>query len=85
VEADTVPPEVRDWLSMTFTRNAFSATRRRDNERVKFRSIVNVVRVGISLNRSVEILFNQFMLWEYQDFELKNCDLRQFVAVLILY
>lgn len=51
VEPDSVPREVREWLTMTFTRTSANARRRRGEERVKFRSVANAIRAGIMVDK----------------------------------
>lgn len=51
VEPDSVPREVREWLTMTFTRTAVISHRQRGDERFKFRSVANAIRAGIMVDR----------------------------------
>lgn len=51
-EAETlrsVPHEVRDWLTMTFTRSLTNMKRSQD--RLHFRSVANAIRAGIVVDR----------------------------------
>jgi calcium/calmodulin-dependent 3',5'-cyclic nucleotide phosphodiesterase len=50
VEPDAVPNEVRNWLSMTFTR---SVTNMKKNveEKPKFKSVAQAIRAGIMVDR----------------------------------
>ena len=49
VGPDAVPPEVREWLSQTFSKP--SSTPRERGDRPKFRSVAHVVRAGIIVNK----------------------------------
>ncbi|KAM6178015.1 dual specificity calcium/calmodulin-dependent 3',5'-cyclic nucleotide phosphodiesterase 1A isoform 2-T2 [Rhynchocyon petersi] len=50
IESDSVPLEVRDWLASTFTRK-MGMTKRKPEEKPKFRSIVHAVQAGIFVER----------------------------------
>lgn len=50
VQPDAVPPEVREWLASTFTRQ-LGVTRRRADEKPKFRSVAHAIRAGIFVDR----------------------------------
>ncbi|XP_023245118.1 calcium/calmodulin-dependent 3',5'-cyclic nucleotide phosphodiesterase 1-like [Copidosoma floridanum] len=50
VQPDAVPPEVREWLASTFTRQ-LATTRRRADEKPKFRSVAHAIRAGIFVDR----------------------------------
>ena len=50
VEPDSVPNEVRNWLSMTFTRSVTSMKKKID-EKVKFKSVAQAIRAGIMVDR----------------------------------
>ncbi|XP_068084842.1 dual specificity calcium/calmodulin-dependent 3',5'-cyclic nucleotide phosphodiesterase 1A [Anabrus simplex] len=50
VQPDAVPPEVREWLASTFTRQ-LGTTRRKADEKPKFRSVANAIRAGIFVDR----------------------------------
>ncbi|XP_030436623.1 calcium/calmodulin-dependent 3',5'-cyclic nucleotide phosphodiesterase 1A isoform X5 [Gopherus evgoodei] len=50
IQSDSVPLEVRDWLASTFTRK-MGMTKRRPEEKPKFRSIVHAVQAGIFVER----------------------------------
>lgn len=53
VEEDRVPHEVRDWLTMTFTRTAAANAPRptTDEKQLKFRSVAHAIRAGIVVDR----------------------------------
>ena len=54
VEPDGVPREVRDWLTMTFTRTtASNSTQRHADDKLKFRSVAHAIRAGIMVDRCV--------------------------------
>nr|CAD7198413.1 unnamed protein product [Timema douglasi] len=50
VQPDAVPPEVREWLASTFTRQ-LATTRRKNDEKPKFRSVAHAIRAGIFVDR----------------------------------
>ncbi|CAG0892045.1 unnamed protein product [Cyprideis torosa] len=50
VEAEAVPPEVRAWLTSTFTRQA-QISKRRPEDKPRFRSVANAIRAGIFVDR----------------------------------
>ncbi|XP_075385573.1 dual specificity calcium/calmodulin-dependent 3',5'-cyclic nucleotide phosphodiesterase 1A [Tenrec ecaudatus] len=50
IESDSVPTEVRDWLASTFTRK-MGGTKRKAEEKPRFRSIVHAVQAGIFVER----------------------------------
>lgn len=50
VQPDAVPPEVREWLASTFTRQ-LATSRRRTDEKPKFRSVAHAIRAGIFVDR----------------------------------
>ncbi|CAL4145507.1 unnamed protein product, partial [Meganyctiphanes norvegica] len=50
VEPDAVPPEVREWLASTFTRQ-LTNNRRKTDEKPRFRSVANAIRAGIFVER----------------------------------
>ncbi|XP_037917803.1 calcium/calmodulin-dependent 3',5'-cyclic nucleotide phosphodiesterase 1-like isoform X3 [Hermetia illucens] len=50
VQPDAVPPEVREWLASTFTRQ-LATTRRKTDEKPKFRSVAHAIRAGIFVDR----------------------------------
>lgn len=50
VQPDAVPPEVREWLASTFTRQ-LGTTRRKNDEKPKFRSVAHAIRAGIFVDR----------------------------------
>lgn len=47
---DAVPPEVREWLASTFTRQLVT-TRKRTEEKPKFRTVAHAIRAGIFVDR----------------------------------
>lgn len=50
VQPDAVPPEVREWLASTFTRQ-LATTRRKNDEKPRFRSVAHAIRAGIFVDR----------------------------------
>ncbi|XP_040828068.1 calcium/calmodulin-dependent 3',5'-cyclic nucleotide phosphodiesterase 1A isoform X2 [Ochotona curzoniae] len=50
IQTDSVPLEVRDWLASTFTRK-MGMTKKKPEEKPKFRSIVHAVQAGIFVER----------------------------------
>ncbi|XP_066902367.1 dual specificity calcium/calmodulin-dependent 3',5'-cyclic nucleotide phosphodiesterase 1 isoform X2 [Halyomorpha halys] len=50
VQPDAVPPEVREWLTATFTRQV-GPTKRRSEEKPKFKSVAHAIRAGIFVDR----------------------------------
>ncbi|GFT24959.1 hypothetical protein NPIL_336581 [Nephila pilipes] len=50
VQPDAVPPEVREWLASTFTRQ-MSTTRRKSEDKLRFRSVAHAIRAGIMVDR----------------------------------
>lgn len=50
VQPDAVPPEVREWLASTFTRQ-LNTTRKKSDEKPKFRSVAHAIRAGIFVDR----------------------------------
>ncbi|XP_048201094.1 calcium/calmodulin-dependent 3',5'-cyclic nucleotide phosphodiesterase 1A isoform X1 [Perognathus longimembris pacificus] len=50
IQTDSVPSEVRDWLASTFTRK-MGMTKKKPEEKPKFRSIVHAVQAGIFVER----------------------------------
>jgi len=50
VQPDAVPPEVREWLASTFTRQ-LATTRKRSDEKPRFRSVAHAIRAGIFVDR----------------------------------
>ncbi|KAA8579294.1 hypothetical protein FQN60_007084, partial [Etheostoma spectabile] len=50
IQSDSVPSEVRDWLSSTFTRQR-RLMLRRNEDKPRFRSIVHAVQAGIFVER----------------------------------
>ena len=51
VETETVPQEVREWLSLTFTRSTSNVKRRDSNDKVRFKSVAHAIRAGIVVER----------------------------------
>ncbi|XP_014253306.1 calcium/calmodulin-dependent 3',5'-cyclic nucleotide phosphodiesterase 1-like isoform X2 [Cimex lectularius] len=50
VQPDAVPPEVREWLASTFTRQ-LGTTKRKSDEKPKFKSVAHAIRAGIFVDR----------------------------------
>ena len=50
VEPDAVPNEVRNWLSMTFTRSVSNMKKKQD-DKPKFKSVAQAIRAGIMVDR----------------------------------
>ena len=50
IEPDLVSPEVRNWLSMTFTRSV-STNKKKSEEKPKFKSVAHAIRAGIMVDR----------------------------------
>ncbi len=50
VEANAVPSEVRNWLSMTFTRS-LSNIKNKAEDKPKFKSVAHAIRAGIMVDR----------------------------------
>ena len=50
VEPDAVPNEVRNWLSMTFTRSV-SNMKKKIDDKPKFKSVAQAIRAGIMVDR----------------------------------
>ncbi|XP_011647415.1 calcium/calmodulin-dependent 3',5'-cyclic nucleotide phosphodiesterase 1-like isoform X3 [Pogonomyrmex barbatus] len=57
VQPDAVPPEVREWLASTFTRQ-LATTRRKADEKPKFRSVAHAIRAGIFVDRMYRRVMN---------------------------
>ena len=55
VSTDAVPSQVRDWLTLTFTRS-MSSLKKSVQDKPKFRSVANVIRAGIMVDRSALLL-----------------------------
>jgi calcium/calmodulin-dependent 3',5'-cyclic nucleotide phosphodiesterase len=51
VETETVPQEVREWLSSTFTRSTAGGKRRDSGDKVCFKSVAHAIRAGIVVDR----------------------------------
>lgn len=72
VEPDAVPNEVRNWLSMTFTRSV-SNMKKKNEEKPKFKSVAQAIRAGIMVDRyKKRFLFKIYILnyfklekWEF--------------------
>ena len=56
VEPDSVPNEVRNWLSMTFTRSVTNMKKKAE-EKVKFKSVAQAIRAGIMVDRYTYLIF----------------------------
>jgi len=54
VEPDAVPNEVRNWLSMTFTRSVTNMKKNVD-EKPKFKSVAQAIRAGIMVDRYLSL------------------------------
>ena len=50
--AEAVPTQVRDWLTLTFTRS-MSSLKKSTQDKPKFRSVAHVIRAGIMVDRLV--------------------------------
>lgn len=50
VQPDAVPPEVREWLASTFTRQLCNQ-RRKNDEKPRFRTVAHAIRAGIFVER----------------------------------
>lgn len=61
VQPDAVPPEVREWLASTFTRQ-LATSRRRTDEKPKFRSVAHVIRAGIFVDRMYRRVTNTALM-----------------------
>ncbi|CAF0924105.1 unnamed protein product [Rotaria sordida] len=55
IEPDSVPNEVRDWLTMTFTRS-MSTLKRRPSDKPKFKSVAQAIRAGIMVDSCSRIV-----------------------------
>ena len=53
VEEERVPREVRDWLTLTFTRTTANNAPKplADEKQLKFRSVAHAIRAGIVVDR----------------------------------
>jgi hypothetical protein len=58
VEPDAVPNEVRNWLSMTFTRSV-SNMKKKFEDKPKFKSVAQAIRAGIMVDR-LFLLYDRF-------------------------
>ena len=58
IEPELVSSEVRNWLSMTFTRSDSSMKKR--EEKPKFKSVAHAIRAGIMVDRLAR-LFKIFL------------------------
>lgn len=57
VESDQmVPNEVRNWLSMTFTRSV-SNKKQKIEDKPKFKAVAHAIRAGILVDRLLEMFF----------------------------
>lgn len=61
VQPDAVPPEVREWLASTFTRQQASNWKKSD-EKPKFRSVAHAIRAGIFVDRIYRRVTNQALM-----------------------
>eukprot|EP00102_Acyrthosiphon_pisum_P002972 XP_001944968.2 PREDICTED: calcium/calmodulin-dependent 3',5'-cyclic nucleotide phosphodiesterase 1C isoform X1 [Acyrthosiphon pisum] len=61
VQPDAVPQEVRDWLASTFTRQ-MACTRRKGEEKPKFKSVAHAIRAGIFVDRMYRRVINAPMM-----------------------
>ncbi|XP_075213731.1 dual specificity calcium/calmodulin-dependent 3',5'-cyclic nucleotide phosphodiesterase 1-like [Lycorma delicatula] len=61
VQPDAVPPEVREWLASTFTRQ-MATTRRKTDEKPKFRSVAHAIRAGIFVDRIYRRVANSTLI-----------------------
>ncbi len=50
VEPNSVPNEVRNWLSMTFTRSVTNM-KKKNEDKPKFKSVAQAIRAGIMVDR----------------------------------
>ena len=50
VEPNSVPNEVRNWLSMTFTRSVTNMKKKND-DKPRFKSVAQAIRAGIMVDR----------------------------------
>ncbi|XP_014476922.1 PREDICTED: calcium/calmodulin-dependent 3',5'-cyclic nucleotide phosphodiesterase 1A-like isoform X5 [Dinoponera quadriceps] len=66
VQPDAVPPEVREWLASTFTRQ-LATTRRKADEKPKFRSVAHAIRAGIFVDRIYRRVTNTALMQFPQD------------------
>lgn len=57
VQPDAVPQEVREWLASTFTRQ-MPCTRRKGDEKPKFKSVAHAIRAGIFVDRMYRRVVN---------------------------
>ncbi|XP_055681491.1 dual specificity calcium/calmodulin-dependent 3',5'-cyclic nucleotide phosphodiesterase 1-like isoform X3 [Lutzomyia longipalpis] len=61
VQPDAVPQEVRAWLQSTFTRQ-LATTRRKADEKPKFRSVAHAIRAGIFVDRIYRRVSNSALM-----------------------
>lgn len=66
MQPDAVPPEVREWLASTFTRQ-LATTRRKADEKPKFRSVAHAIRAGIFVDRIYRRVTNTALMQFPQD------------------
>ncbi|CAF0720391.1 unnamed protein product [Rotaria sp. Silwood1] len=76
MEPDSVPNEVRDWLTMTFTRS-MSTLKRRPSDKPKFKSVAQAIRAGIMVDRylrrlSIDIKFKTINEWTFDVFSVNE-------------
>lgn len=87
VEPDSVPNEVRNWLSMTFTRSVTSM-KKKVEEKVKFKSVAQAIRAGIMVDRMlrrmssslesnvpspVSLVLKTLNEWDFEVFSMNEC------------
>ncbi|CAF1036943.1 unnamed protein product [Rotaria sordida] len=79
IEPDSVPNEVRDWLTMTFTRS-MSTLKRRPSDKPKFKSVAQAIRAGIMVDScsrylrrlSIDIKFKTINEWTFDVFSVNE-------------
>ncbi|XKL69099.1 hypothetical protein PGB90_006868 [Kerria lacca] len=91
VQPDAVPPEVREWLASTFTRQ-LATSRRKTDEKPKFRSVAHAIRAGIFVDRIYRKVTNAALMqfpnevvrvlktldeWSFDVFDLSNASFNQ--------
>ena len=63
VEPNSVPNEVRNWLSMTFTRSV-SNMKKKAEDKPKFKSVAQAIRAGIMVDRYLLLIYFLFNAYE---------------------
>uniref|UniRef100_A0A3B3DBP8 Phosphodiesterase n=1 Tax=Oryzias melastigma TaxID=30732 RepID=A0A3B3DBP8_ORYME len=75
IKTDSVPVEVRDWLTFTFTQQKGLVLTRKE-EKQRFRSIVHAVQAGIFVERfgllSSPVHFSHVDMWSFDVFALNE-------------